>query len=91
MRGWVCRLQVLLVLAIAVIIRSESRGTHDYILVSQIQDSPNLEGQISEFISPRNRVDQLYPQALFPFLHLLRLVGLRWRYSTPPPHGMRSF
>jgi hypothetical protein len=23
----------------------------------------------------------------FPFRRLLRLVGLRWRYSTPPPHG----
>jgi hypothetical protein len=22
----------------------------------------------------------------FPFRHLLRLAGLRWRYSTPPPH-----
>jgi hypothetical protein len=24
----------------------------------------------------------------FPFLRLLRLAGLRWRYSTPPPHGV---
>jgi hypothetical protein len=23
----------------------------------------------------------------FPFCRLLRLAGLRWRYSTPPPHG----
>jgi hypothetical protein len=23
-----------------------------------------------------------------PFRHLLRLAGLRWRYSTPPPHGI---
>jgi hypothetical protein len=23
----------------------------------------------------------------FPFCRLLRLVGSRWRYSTPPPHG----
>jgi hypothetical protein len=22
----------------------------------------------------------------FPFRHLLQLAGLRWRYSTPPPH-----
>jgi hypothetical protein len=28
-RGWVCRLQLLLVLASEVILRSESRGTHD--------------------------------------------------------------
>jgi hypothetical protein len=24
----------------------------------------------------------------FPFRRLLRLAGLRWRYSTPPPHGI---
>jgi hypothetical protein len=43
-RGWLCRLQILLVFASA-------RGTRDHILLSQIRDSPNLEGQI-----PRNWV-----------------------------------
>jgi hypothetical protein len=38
--------------------------THDRILPSQIQDFPNLEGQVPIFISPRNRVVQLHPQAL---------------------------
>jgi hypothetical protein len=55
-RGWVCRLQLLLVLASAVIIRSESSRTHDHILLSQIRDSPNLEGHVPAFISPRNKV-----------------------------------
>jgi hypothetical protein len=63
-RGWVCRLQLLLFLASAVILRS--RGTHDHILLSQIRDSPNLEGQVPVFISLRNRVDRLYPQTLAP-------------------------
>jgi hypothetical protein len=53
-RGWVCSLQLLLALASAVILRSETRGTHDHILLSQVRDSPNLEGQVA----------QLYPQAL---------------------------
>jgi hypothetical protein len=53
------RLQLLLPLACAVIFGSESRGTRDHILLSQIRD--------------------------FPFRRLLRLAGLRWRYSTPPP------
>jgi hypothetical protein len=52
-------LQMLLALASAVIFGSESRGTSDHILLSQIRD--------------------------FPFRRLLRLAGLRWRYSTPPP------
>jgi hypothetical protein len=51
-RGWVCRLQLLLVLASAVILSSESRGTHDHILLSQIRDSPNLEDQVPIFIPP---------------------------------------
>jgi hypothetical protein len=60
-RGWVCHLQLLLALASAFILGSESRGTRNHNLLSQIRD--------------------------FPFCRLLRLVGLRWRYSTPPPHG----
>jgi hypothetical protein len=46
------------------ILGSESHGTHDHILLSQIGDSPNLEGEVHVFISPRNRAAQLYPKAL---------------------------
>jgi hypothetical protein len=63
-RGWVCRLQLLLVLASAVILRSKSRGTHDHILPSQIRNFPNLEGQVPVFIYPRNKVVRIYPQAV---------------------------
>jgi hypothetical protein len=45
-RGWVCRFKLLLFLASAVILRPESRGTHDHILRSQIRDSSKLEGQV---------------------------------------------
>jgi hypothetical protein len=51
-------------LASAVILRFESRGIHGHILLSHIRGSPNLEGQVPVFVSPRNRVAQLYPQAL---------------------------
>jgi hypothetical protein len=63
-RGWICRLQLLLVLTSSVIVRSESHGIHGHILLSQIRDSPNLEDQVPVFISPKNRVAWLYPQAL---------------------------
>jgi hypothetical protein len=53
-----------LVLATAVILRTESRGTHNYIFLSQIRECPNLEGQVPVFISPRIRVAQLYFQSL---------------------------
>jgi hypothetical protein len=67
MRRWVCRLQFLLALAIAVILKSESRRTHGHILLSQIRDSPNVGDHVPVFMSPRNRVTQLYPQALGSF------------------------
>jgi hypothetical protein len=51
-------------LASAAIPGFESRGTRDHILLSQIRDSPNLESHVPVFISSRNRVAQLYPQAL---------------------------
>jgi hypothetical protein len=58
------RLQFLLVFASTVILRFKSRGAYDHILLPQIPSSPKLEGQIPVFISLRNRVAQLYPQAL---------------------------
>jgi hypothetical protein len=64
MRVWAYRLQLPLAFASAVILGSESRGTHDHILLSQIRHSLNLEDQVSVFVSPRDRVSQLYPQAL---------------------------
>jgi hypothetical protein len=63
-RGWFYLLQFLLVIASAVIVRSQSRWIHDLILLSQIRDSPNMGSQVPVFISPRNRVVRLYPQAL---------------------------
>jgi hypothetical protein len=40
MRGWVCRLQLVLALPSAVILGFESRGTRDHILLSLIRDFP---------------------------------------------------
>jgi hypothetical protein len=53
-----------LVLASVVILGSESRGAHDHILLFQIRNSLNLDGQVPVFVSPRNRVAHVYPQAL---------------------------
>jgi hypothetical protein len=64
MSGWVCSLQLLLVLASAVILRSDSCGIRDHMLLSQIRDSPNQAGQVPLFISPRNRVARLYARQL---------------------------
>jgi hypothetical protein len=58
--------------------RSHCRVTY---LMSQIWDSLDLEGQFPIFISPMNRIAQLYPQlpnlllnnACFAFIHSLRI------------------
>jgi hypothetical protein len=55
---------LLLALVSRVILESDSHGNHDLVLRSEIRDSPNLEGQVTVFISPRNTVAQLYLQAL---------------------------
>jgi hypothetical protein len=57
----------MLVLASAVILRSESHGTHDHILLSQIRDSPNLEGQVPVFISPKTWWPSYTPRHWVPF------------------------
>jgi hypothetical protein len=88
-RGWVCRLQLLLVLASAFILMFESRRTQGHSLISQFETPPtwrpgprisNLPEQGGPVTSPGTGV---------PFRRLLRLAGLRWGYSTPPPHGVR--
>jgi hypothetical protein len=82
-RERVCRLQLFLVLANAVIRGSESRGTHNHILLSQIRDSRNLECQVPVFISPQAQGYPVVPPGTrSPFRRLLRLAGLRWRYRT---------
>jgi hypothetical protein len=62
--GWVCLLKLLLALVSEVILRYESLGAHDHILLSQFRESSKLENQGPVYISPTNRVAQLYPQAL---------------------------
>jgi hypothetical protein len=85
MGGLVCHSQLLLALISAVILVSESYGTDDHILLPQIRNSPNLEGQFPVFISPRNRVAQLYPQALGSFFvasYYSQGGGIRTRLHT---------
>jgi hypothetical protein len=85
----VCRLQLLLAFVSAVILGSESPGTHDHMSLSQFEDSSNLEGQVPIYIYiPQEEGGPVIPPgAGFPFRLLLRLVGLQWRYSNPPPNG----
>jgi hypothetical protein len=46
--------------------------------------SADIFGSDSRWTRDHNLLSQIED---FPFRRLLRLAGLRWRYSTPPPHG----
>jgi hypothetical protein len=85
-RGRVCRLQLLLVLASAVILGFDSPGTHDYILLSHSR-LPQPGGPGPRVYIPQEQGDAVISPGIgFPFRRLLRLSGIRWRYSNPPPH-----
>jgi hypothetical protein len=84
-RGRVCRLQLLLVPANAVVLDSESRGTHEHILLS-ILPQPGWPGPLI-YIPQKQGVPVIPPGTKFPFRRLLRLPGPRWSYSNPPPRG----
>jgi hypothetical protein len=85
-RGLVCRLQLLLAFDSWAILGSESRGTHDHTLLSQIWDSPNLEGPAPYLYPPGTGWPSYTPR------HWVssppRLAWQRWRYSNSPPHGI---
>jgi hypothetical protein len=64
-------------------------GTHDHILLSQVRDFPKTGGRGPRIYISQEQGDLVIaPGTGFPFHRLLRLARLRWRYSTPSPHGI---
>jgi hypothetical protein len=83
--GWVYRLQLLLVLASTVILRSESRGTYDHILLFSDSRLPQPRWPGPRIYIPQEQDSPVIPPGTgFPFRRLLRLAG----YSTPHPYGI---
>jgi hypothetical protein len=88
-RGRVCNLLLLLVLASAVPLGSESQRTQDHILLSQFLRLPQPGEPGPRIYIPQEQGGPVIPPGTgFPFRRLLRLAGLRQRYSIPPPHGI---
>jgi hypothetical protein len=89
--GLVCNLlvQLLMGLARGVTFGSKSRRTHDDILLSHLR-LPQPGGPGPRIYIPQEQGGPVIsPGTGFPFRRLLRLSGLRWRYSNPPPHRGR--
>jgi hypothetical protein len=54
-------------------------------------DSFNLSGQVPVFKFLREQPGPIIPPVTgFPFLRLIELAGLLWRYPYPPPHGLNQ-
>jgi hypothetical protein len=85
-RGRVCNLMLLLVLASTVPLGSDSDATQDHILLSQFLRLPKPGGpDLSIYIPQEQGGPDIPPGTGFPFRRLLRLAGLRWKYSIPLP------
>jgi hypothetical protein len=67
MRGRVCNLLLLLVIASVVPLGSESLGTQDHILFSQFLRLPQPGGKGPRIYIPQEQVAQICPQALVSF------------------------
>jgi hypothetical protein len=77
MRGRVCNLLLLLVLASTVPFGFQSRGTQDHILLSQFLRLPQPGGPGSRIYTPQDQGGlDIPPGTGFPFRRLLRLAGL---------------
>jgi hypothetical protein len=90
MRGRVCnlRVQLLLGLARAVTLGLKSCRTHGHILLSHLRLSQPGEPGPRIYILQEQGGPVIPPGTGFLFCRL-RLAGQRWRYSNPPPHGVR--
>jgi hypothetical protein len=88
-RRWVCNLlaQLLLGLARAVTLGSKSRITRNHTSLFHLRLLQPGEPDHCINIPQDQCGPIILPGTGFPFRRLLRLAGLRWRYSNPPPHG----
>jgi hypothetical protein len=75
-RGWVCCFQLLLVLASAFILRSESSRTDDHILLFRIRDFPNLEARFLYLYPPEIGWPTYTPDIEFPFRRFLSQIHI---------------
>jgi hypothetical protein len=75
-------------LLLLLLLPTQSRGTQYHLLLPQFLRlaQPGVPGP-RIYIPQGQGGPDMPPGTGFPFRRLLRLAGLRWRYSIPPPHG----
>jgi hypothetical protein len=69
---------------------AQSHGTQDHTLSKFLRLSQPGGPGLRIYILQKQGNPDIPPGTGFSFRSLLRLAGLRWRYSIPSPHGKRS-
>jgi hypothetical protein len=92
-RRQVCNLlyKLFLGLARAITLGTKSRRIHGHILLSHLRLSQSGGPGPHIYIPQEQGGSVIPPVTGFPFCLLLRLAGLRWSYSNPPPHGSHKY
>jgi hypothetical protein len=86
-RGRVCRLQLPLVLASAVILRSKSLGLMIIFYCRRSETLPTCRARSPYLYPPGTWCPSYISRYRVPFRRLVLLAGLWWRYSKPPPRA----
>jgi hypothetical protein len=67
------------------------RDSWPHVTVSDSRLPPTWRARSPYLYPPGTGWPGYTPGTGFPFRRLLRLAGLRWRYSNPPPHGRNDY
>jgi hypothetical protein len=89
-RGWVCRLQLLLVWPAQSVWGQSPAGLMTVFYSLRFETPPTWRARSPFYILQEQGDPVIPPGTGFPFRRLLRLAGLGWRYSNPPPYGVIS-
>jgi hypothetical protein len=90
MRGWVCNLLLVLVLARAVPLGSESRGTRPYFIVPILETALTWKARSPSFYPPGTGWPRYTPGHWVPYPLPLTALRATMEVFYPAPHGRGS-
>jgi hypothetical protein len=86
-RGWVCRLKFLLPSPAQSFSSPSPARLMTTFYFPRFETHPAWRASSRIYILQEQDGLVIPPTPSFPYRRLLWLAGLRWKYSTPPPHG----
>jgi hypothetical protein len=89
-RGWVCRLQFMLVSPAQSFSGSRPTGPMTIFYCLRFETPPTWRVRSPYLYPPGTGWPDYTPRHRVPFSSLPKLAGLQWRYSTRPPRGISN-